>query len=88
MQITLVYAASNPVVLKTNCEPETSVAELIDKSGLLAMKKNLDLSTTKVGIFGRSVSLNQIVREGDRVEIYRKITRVVDNDSDEKDDCD
>lgn len=52
----------------------TSVHEVIVRSGVLARFPEIDLERQKVGIFGKLVKLDNIVRENDRVEIYRAIT--------------
>ncbi len=51
-----------------------SVEEAITRSGVLTQFPDIDLSTQKVGIFGRIVRLTQTLEDGDRVEIYRPIT--------------
>jgi len=50
------------------------VREAIECSGLLPQFPAIDLSTHAVGIFGRIVTLDRPVSDGDRVEIYRPIT--------------
>ena len=50
-----------------------TVAVAVRASGLLDEFPEVDLARSKVGIFGRRVSLDQAVRDGDRVEIYREL---------------
>lgn len=57
----------------------------ITQSGVLQLYPELDLSNTKVGVFGKVKPLDSELSEGDRVEIYRPITFV---DSDDEDDDD
>lgn len=50
-----------------------TVSEAIEASGLTAEFPALEVHPERVGIFGRKVSLEQVLREGDRVEIYRPL---------------
>ncbi len=54
-------------------QPAT-VRDAITRSGILGQYAQIDLSTAKVGVFGRIVSLDTALRPGDRVEIYRGLT--------------
>lgn len=47
--------------------------EAIRLSGLLEQFPDIDLAVNKVGIFGRLCPLDQVLEEGDRVEIYRPL---------------
>ncbi len=51
----------------------TTVAEAIELSGILKEFPEIDLKRNKVGIFGRLTKLSTVLREGDRVEIYRPL---------------
>jgi putative ubiquitin-RnfH superfamily antitoxin RatB of RatAB toxin-antitoxin module len=48
-----------------------TVEQAIKASPLLNAQPNLNLS--KVGIFGRPVDASTVLREGDRVEVYRPL---------------
>ena len=50
-----------------------TVADAIEQSGIVAMFKDFELDTSKVGIFGQKVEQTQELRDGDRVEIYRPL---------------
>jgi uncharacterized protein len=50
------------------------VEAAIYTSGILGKYPEIDLDQTKVGIFGSICSLEHILSEGDRVEIYRPLT--------------
>lgn len=55
--------------------PESStLREAIEHSGLLRQYPDIDLSTQRVGIFGKLSKLDTPVNDGDRIEIYRPIT--------------
>ena len=50
-----------------------TVGEAIKRSGVLDRHPGIDLDATRVGIWGRRCGLATIVRDGDRVEIYRSL---------------
>ena len=51
----------------------TSLADAIKLSGLVGMFEGFDLDLAKVGIFGHKVGPDQVLRDGDRVEVYRPL---------------
>ncbi|PPI88946.1 RnfH family protein [Candidatus Pantoea edessiphila] len=51
----------------------TTVKQLIEKSGILQLHKEINLCSNKVGIHGKLVELETLVKEGDRIEIYRSL---------------
>jgi putative ubiquitin-RnfH superfamily antitoxin RatB of RatAB toxin-antitoxin module len=51
----------------------TTVAEAIGISGLPGRFEGFELDLSKIGIFGQKVSSEQVLRSGDRVEIYRPL---------------
>lgn len=51
----------------------TAVMQAIELSNILVKVPQIDLSNNPVGIFSRKVSLSQVLRDGDRVEIYRPL---------------
>lgn len=52
----------------------STLQDAIERSGLLERFPRIDLHTQKVGIFGKITPLHALVKEGDRVEVYRPIT--------------
>ncbi|RPE02330.1 RnfH family protein [Candidatus Pantoea deserta] len=54
-------------------EEGSTVEQAIVASGLLELRRDIDLSRNKVGIFSRTVKLSDTLQEGDRVEIYRPL---------------
>jgi NADH dehydrogenase len=48
-------------------------AELREASGVLAAFPTLDLGSTVLGVWGRKTRMGHILRDGDRVEIYRPL---------------
>lgn len=67
-------------------EENSTVEEAIKSSGFLDLFPNIDLSKQKVGIYGKFTKLSAKVSEGDRIELYQPITRVLDEDDDDDDD--
>ena len=55
--------------------PGASVRQAIDASGLLEALDGMVVDDEHVGIFSRPVTLATTLRDGDRVEIYRPLTR-------------
>jgi putative ubiquitin-RnfH superfamily antitoxin RatB of RatAB toxin-antitoxin module len=51
----------------------TTLAEAITLSGLPERFEGFELDLAKVGIFGRKTDPEQVLHEGDRVEIYRSL---------------
>jgi putative ubiquitin-RnfH superfamily antitoxin RatB of RatAB toxin-antitoxin module len=87
MKVAVVYAApTQPLLLTCQVGDGSTVAQAIEKSGLLRCCPEIDLQIQKVGVFGKFVKLDSPLKEGDRVEIYHRITRVLDDDDDEDDD--
>ncbi len=54
-------------------EEGSTVEQAIVASGLLELRRDIDLSRNKVGVFSRPVKLSDTLQEGDRVEIYRPL---------------
>jgi uncharacterized protein len=51
----------------------TTLAEAIALSAVPEMFKGFELDLDRVGIFGQKASPDQVLRAGDRVEIYRPL---------------
>lgn len=51
----------------------TSVEQAIKQSGILNMYPDIDLTKNKVGIWSRACKLQDVLTEGDRIEIYRPL---------------
>jgi putative ubiquitin-RnfH superfamily antitoxin RatB of RatAB toxin-antitoxin module len=51
----------------------STVQEAIMASGIRDLYPEIDLGAQKVGIFGRLAKLDEVLRTGDRVEIYRPL---------------
>ena len=59
-----------PLTVEKNC----SIALAIARSKIMAQFPEIKLSENKIGIFGKLVTLDTIVADGDRIEIYRPLT--------------
>ncbi|MCH9745305.1 MAG: RnfH family protein [Proteobacteria bacterium] len=74
MQIEVAYALENKqTLLKIEVEAGTTLKQAIELSGILVLYPQIDLTKDKTGIFGKIAKLNTILREKDRVEIYRPL---------------
>lgn len=74
ISVEVVYALPEKQYLRyVKVEQGSTVEQAIKASGLLELRKEIDLSSNKVGIFSRPVKLNDSVDEGDRIEIYRPL---------------
>lgn len=75
MNVGVCYAlADRQLWLRLDVPEGSTIAEAIQLSGLLKQYPEIDLESQKVGVFGKIAKLDAAVKEGDRVEIYRKIT--------------
>ena len=75
IQIEVVYALPDEQsLLSLQVTEGATVEEAIKQSGLLQQFPEIDLGkTNKVGIFGKLSKLDTVLRERDRVEIYRPL---------------
>lgn len=51
----------------------STLADAIEQSGLSDSFEGFELNAAEVGIFGHKASMEQVLRDGDRVEIYRPL---------------
>ncbi|APW46746.1 RnfH family protein [Rhodoferax antarcticus] len=75
MQVWVVYALQPRQVeeVALNLVEPSSVMDALRESGLLQRFPEIDASNILVGIWGREASLQQVLREHDRVEVYRPL---------------
>ena len=74
MRIEVAYAKpSEQVILTLDIADGSTMEAAIIASGILQRFPEIDLANNKVGIFGRLCKLDQLLRAGDRVEIYRPL---------------
>lgn len=53
----------------------SSVMQAIEVSGMAPALSADAIDSARLGIFGRKVTANQLLRDGDRVEIYRPLVQ-------------
>lgn len=86
MKVSIAYANQESQLWRNlDVDEPATVEEVIQRSGLLDTF-DIDLAQQKVGIYGKFVKLNAKVTEGDRIEIYQAITRVLDDEDDDDED--
>ncbi len=75
-QITVEVAYAKPgvqVILSVRLAAGATALQAIESSGILEKFPEIDLKQNKIGIFGKLSKLETLVRDKDRVEIYRKL---------------
>lgn len=74
IKIEVAYArADQQVIKKIEVETGTTAEAAIHQSGILEQFPEIDLGTTKIGLFSKATKLDTVLREMDRVEIYRPL---------------
>lgn len=74
LEIEIVYGLADRQVLKSMTVVEgTTVREATLKSGLEVEFPELDLQQLPLGIFGKAVKDETVLRDGDRIEVYRPL---------------
>ena len=74
MIVEVAYALPNKQSLVSiEVEEGTTIKEAIEASGVLDTYDQIDLTRDKVGIFSKFATLDTVLREKDRVEIYRPL---------------
>ncbi len=75
MKVGVAYATpAKQLWLNVDVPEGATVKDAIEKSGILKQFPEIDLTTQKVGIYGKATTLDAVVEEGARVEIYRPMT--------------
>jgi len=74
MRIELAYARPDrQVIVAIDVAPGTTVSEAIEQSAIRKQFPEIEAEAGAVGIFSRKVPLDHVLREGDRIEIYRPL---------------
>ncbi|MEH6585259.1 MAG: RnfH family protein [Halioglobus sp.] len=74
INIEVAYALDNKqALLPLQVAEGTTAVEAAQQSGITDKFEGIDLENAKLGIFSKVVSPTQVLREGDRVEIYRPL---------------
>ncbi len=61
------------LILPVNIDAGTTVGGAIVQSGIMMKFPELDIENSKVGIFGKATKMTMVLKEADRVEIYRPL---------------
>ncbi|MCE5182508.1 MAG: RnfH family protein [Betaproteobacteria bacterium] len=74
ISVEVVYALPHKQeVLPLKVRPGTMLSEAIEQSGVLRDFPEIDLATAKMGIFSKQAKLDTVLRDKDRIEIYRPL---------------
>ena len=74
ISIEVVYALPDEQILFKQQLPEgATVAEAIRLCGVLDRHPEINLSANKLGIFGKLAKADTVLRDRDRIEIYRPL---------------
>jgi putative ubiquitin-RnfH superfamily antitoxin RatB of RatAB toxin-antitoxin module len=74
IRVEMAYATpARQTLLELEVAAGTTVGQAIDLSGIRAAYPEIDISGARVGIFGNAASLDAVLTDGDRVEIYRPL---------------
>lgn len=74
IKIQLCYAkAEKQFLLDLSVPSGTTILQAIEASELIQQVPEIDISVFRVGIYSKLKTLETLVREGDRIEIYRPL---------------
>jgi len=74
LQVYVAYATpQHEFIHPMRVAPGTTIGQAIEQSGVLASFPGINLVTQPVGVYGKKKTLDTLVRERDRIEIYRPL---------------
>lgn len=74
IEVEVAYAKPDiQLIVRVKTPKQSTALEIIKASGLLQQFPEIDLQINKVGIFAGVCRLDQIPKQGDRIEIYRPL---------------
>lgn len=74
VRVEVVYAGPEQLVRRrVELAGGSTVMQAIVASGMVAMLPGEAIDPSRLGIFARKVAPDRLVREGDRIEIYRPL---------------
>lgn len=74
LNIEVVYALpARQDVIRIQLSPGSTVQDAIEQSGILVRHPEIDIAQSKLGIFAKLVKPDALLRDRDRVEIYRPL---------------
>ncbi|GMR19526.1 MAG: RnfH family protein [Gammaproteobacteria bacterium] len=74
MNVEVVFASEHDqAIVPVSLAKGSTLEDAIRHSGILRQFPEIDLKKCAVGIFSKRAALTDVVREGDRIEIYRRL---------------
>lgn len=74
INVSVAYALPHrQYLVELQVAPGTTLEEAVRQSGLLQQFPDIDLTQARVGIYGKLKTPETLVRERDRIEIYRPL---------------
>jgi putative ubiquitin-RnfH superfamily antitoxin RatB of RatAB toxin-antitoxin module len=74
LQVLVCYATPQREFIRPmTVEQGTTIGQAIEQSGVLAEFPEINLATQPVGIYAKKKALETVLRERDRIEIYRPL---------------
>jgi putative ubiquitin-RnfH superfamily antitoxin RatB of RatAB toxin-antitoxin module len=75
MQVEIAYAEPQRAIVKIlSLAPGSRVADALRLAAIEPEFAGVDLANAAIGIFGKLARADQVLQEGDRIEIYRPLT--------------
>lgn len=72
--VEVVYALPDAqTLIELEVAPGTTARQAIEQSGILRRFPQIDPDVRKIGIFGKAARPDVVLKDGDRVEIYRPL---------------
>ena len=74
LSVEVTYALPDKqTLLALQVAPGSNVEQAIEQSGILSMHEDINLDVNRVGIWYKTTKLETLLKDGDRVEIYRPL---------------
>jgi len=74
IEVEVVYAlAGRQELITVAVQAGTTVGEAVEQSGIAGRFPEQDLTACALGIWGRLADSDQVLQDGDRVELYRAL---------------
>lgn len=74
IKVEVAYAdVDKQVIYSVDAEESCTIEQAVKSSPLLLEFPHIDLKKNKVGVFGVQKKLDDVLRDGDRVEVYRDL---------------
>ena len=74
INIEVAYATPDEQIIKAiNVDVGTTAEAALIQSGMLSRFSEIDLNDNKIGVFGKVIKKDAVLKSGDRIEIYRPL---------------